>query len=212
MPKASAGTRRRSGALSVPSRTELCRHPLFSKRLVLEPVEAKTSRRLFQAIEIARESLVPWLPWVPFTDTPEAGRRYAEASEADWASGAALRFTLRLRDKPEFVGVITLENCVALHRTCDLGYWLTPSLTGNGYMTEAAARLLMFAFEEVGFHRVRCAAAAENVKSQAVIERLGFKKEGEARDAEFVAGRWVTHYVYSLLSSDAEKSDLSGKV
>ncbi len=209
MPQPTVNTRRRKGEVCFPSRTELTRNPLFTPRLTLEPVDARTSRKLYRAIEHARESLLPWLPWVPFTDTPEASHRYAEASEADWRAGTALRFTLRRRDEPDFVGVITLESCSKLHRSCDLGYWLTPALTGQGYMTEAARRILTFAFDEVGFHRIRCAAATENVRSQRVIERLGFQTEGLARDAERVAGRWVSHQVYSLLKSDAKKRKLS---
>jgi RimJ/RimL family protein N-acetyltransferase len=69
-------------------------------------------------------------------------------------------------------------------------------------MTEAATFLLEYAFSSIHFHRIRCAAATDNTSSQKVIERLGFQKEGLAREAERVAGRWVTHVVYSRLASD----------
>ena len=49
---------------------------------------------------------------------------------------------------------------------------------------------------------MRCAAATENQKSLAVIQRLGFTPEGIARQAEYVDDRWVDHAVFSLLDTD----------
>lgn len=74
-------------------------------------------------------------------------------------------------------------------------------------MSEAGQSVLRFAFETMHAHRIRCAAAQENIPSQKVIERLGFKQEGVAREAEFVAGRWVTHFVYSLLENEFAPSE-----
>jgi RimJ/RimL family protein N-acetyltransferase len=181
---------------------ELTQRPLVSQRTILEPITPSMHRKLFRAVEDSRPFLEPWLPWVPFNDSVEASLRYADACETDWRNGTALRFSIRLRDQPDLVGAITLESISDLHRSGDLGYWLRPTVTGRGLMTEAGTLLLDFAYSKVGFHRIRCAAATENIKSQKVIERLGFQKEGLARDAERVAGRWVTHVVYARLAED----------
>jgi ribosomal-protein-serine acetyltransferase len=118
-----------------------------------------------------------------------------------------VRFAVRLRHHAELIGVVSLENCSQEHRSCDLGYWLHPTQQGNGLMTEAAQCVLGFAFQEMHAHRIRCAAAEDNIASQNVIARLGFKHEGIAREAEFVAGRWVTHIVYSLLEHEFASND-----
>jgi RimJ/RimL family protein N-acetyltransferase len=89
-----------------------------------------------------------------------------------------------------------------MHKNCDLGYWLCQSASGRGLMTEAGSLCIGFAFDVVGMQRVRCAAARDNTKSQRVIERLGFEREGVARSAEALNGRWVDHIVYSLIAAD----------
>ena len=63
---------------------------------------------------------------------------------------------------------------------------------------------LRFAFAQMGAHRIRVAAAEDNSPSRHVIERLAFKREGIAREAEFVNGRWLSHVVYALLRTDPE--------
>lgn len=69
-------------------------------------------------------------------------------------------------------------------------------------MTEAAQACLRFAFEQVGIHRIRCAAATANKRSLAVITKLGFRPEGIAREAELVQGQWLDHAIFGKLSSD----------
>lgn len=201
--------RSKTHRLKIPAPIELTQGPLMSDRTILEPISVGMHRKLFRAVEDSRKFLEPWLPWVPYNDSVEASLRYTEACEIDFRSGTALRFAIRLRDKPDIIGAITLENISDLHRSADLGYWLREEATGQGLMTEVATVLLDFAFSRVHFHRIRCAAASDNIKSQKVIERLGFQTEGTAREAERVGGRWVTHVVYSRLATDPAPTPLS---
>jgi ribosomal-protein-serine acetyltransferase len=123
---------------------------------------------------------------------------------ADWDSGRALRFCVREKSGKRLLGVVGLDSCVHLHRSCELGYWLRRDATGQGLMTEAARAVMGFAFESMGVHRIRCAAATDNHPSLRVIGRLGFHFEGIARHAELVGSRWLDHAVFSRLSTDSD--------
>ena len=109
--------------------------------------------------------------------------RYAEACVADWDGGRAVRFAIRDRHSRELLGVVGLDSCVHLHRSCELGYWLRRDATGKGLMTEAANASVEFAFSRMAMHRIRCAAATDNFPSLRVIQRLGFRFEGIFRQA-----------------------------
>jgi ribosomal-protein-serine acetyltransferase len=169
---------------------------------LLAPIESSDTPDLWEAIEASRWHLERWLPWVPFTNTPQAVERYAEACMSDWDMGRAVRCVVRDRQSRVLLGVVGLDSCVHLHRTCELGYWLRNGVTGRGLMTEAAAALVDFAFWRMGMHRIRCAAATDNYPSLRVISRLEFRFEGIARHAEFVGARWVDHAVFGRLSTD----------
>jgi len=69
-------------------------------------------------------------------------------------------------------------------------------------MTEAANASVEFAFSRMAMHRIRCAAATDNFPSLRVIQRLGFRFEGIARQAELVQARWLDHAVFAKLSQD----------
>ncbi len=191
-----------NAGLRIPSRGRVRNGPVLGARVLLTPVEPADGPELWQIIQGSRDHLARWLPWVPFNTTVAASQRYAEACSSDWDAGRAVRFGIRSHPQGNLLGVIGLDNCVHIHRCCDLGYWLRQEVEGQGLMTEAARLCLRFAFEEVGVHRVRCAAATDNHRSLGVISRLGFRFEGVARQAEFVDNRWVDHAVFARLSTD----------
>lgn len=188
--------------LSIPARPALRRAPIETPRVLLMPVDVGDGPELWEAVDGSRWHLERWLPWVPFNATPEASLRYAEASAPDWDAGRAVRFAIRDRATRALLGVVGLDACIHLHRSCELGYWLRLEATGRGLMTEAAKACVDFAFGRMGLHRIRCAAATDNAPSLRVISRLGFRFEGIARQAEWVGSRWLDHALFARLSTD----------
>lgn len=188
--------------LSLPTRSELRARPVTSPRLSLTPLETSDAPELWEVVNACRAWLQPWLPWVPFQKSAESSLRFAEASVGDWDNGRALRFAIRERESRRLIGVVGLEACVEMHRSCELGYWLRQDTSRQGYMTEAATLCVDFGFRALGMHRVRVAAATGNHPSLRVIGRLGFHFEGIARHAEWCDGRWLDHAVFSLLEHE----------
>ncbi|MGC4089111.1 MAG: GNAT family protein [Polyangiaceae bacterium] len=188
--------------LSIPPRPTLRKNPVETPRTSLTPIDVNDGPELWDAVEGSRWHLERWLPWVPFNSTRDASLRYGDACAMDWDAGRAVRFAIRDRKTSELYGVVGLDSCVHLHRSCELGYWLRREATGRGLMTEAARAALDFAFERMGVHRVRCAAATDNVASLRVIARLSFRFEGIARQAELVGSRWLDHALFARLAGD----------
>ncbi len=166
------------------------------------PIDPSDGPELWLAVNGSRAFLQRWLPWVQFHTDPAASVRFAEACAADWDHGRALRFVIRERAHRSLAGVVGLEACVHLHRSCELGYWLRKEATGRGLMTEAArarsgSRSATWARTAFALRPPRTTIA-----SLAVIGRLGFRFEGIARQAEWCDGRWLDHSVFALLATD----------
>ncbi len=188
--------------LLIPVRGEVRSHPFESERLYYTPVEPIDGPDIWQAVDLSRENLKVFLPWVAFTIDLPSTIRFAEACALDWDQGKAVRFSIREKATRAFLGVVGLESCVHVHRAVELGYWLRTDAQQRGFMSEAVRFALQLSFRHMGAHRVRVAAATDNHPSLRVIQRAGFRFEGIARQAEWCSERWLDHAVFAMLSSD----------
>ena len=69
----------------------------------------------------------------------------------------------------------------------EIGWRLVRSAWGQGYATEAARAALVDAFVRVGIGEVLAYTSADNARSQAVMRRLGFRRQPK-RDFDAVYG------------------------
>jgi len=133
-------------------------------------------------------------------------------SEAFWRERLALsvdefhadraaRFVMRLAADPEgaIIGTCNYTNIVrgAFH-ACHLGYQIGLAHQGQGLMTEALRATNAFAFDSMRLHRIMANYRPENERSARVLERLGFVREGFARDYLFIDGAWRDHVLTAL--------------
>ncbi|WP_042383529.1 GNAT family N-acetyltransferase [Streptacidiphilus melanogenes] len=94
---------------------------------------------------------------------------------------------------------------VRLHdnlRQADIGYTLATAWQGHGYATEAVRAVLADLFETRGLHRVAAECDARNLRSAALLERVGFTREGMRRQATWMKGEWTDDLLYGLLAAD----------
>jgi len=79
-----------------------------------------------------------------------------------------------------------------------LGYALAEREQGKGLMHEALTLLLRFGFAQLNLHRIMANFVPSNARSRAVLERLGFTVEGNAKDYLRINGAWREHILTSL--------------
>ncbi|WEL21066.1 Acetyltransferase, RimJ family [Halorhabdus sp. BNX81] len=103
-------------------------------------------------------------------------------------------------DEP--VGTIGLNEMFDVWGTAELGYYLHPDAQGNGYASDAARRLVRYGFEDHRLAKVYANVYEDNDASQAVLESVGFEREGVFRDHAFVRGERVDVYRYGLLAKE----------
>jgi ribosomal-protein-serine acetyltransferase len=159
---------------------------------------------LFQLIDRNRTSLRQWLPWLDWShsaaDTADHIRQSLERYKE--ANG----FSAGIWIADQLAGAIGLHAIDSRHRSSSVGYWLSEDYRGGGIMTKACLAVVAAAFEHYRLHRIEIRCATGNTKSCAIAERLGFRREGTLREAEWLYDHFVDLHVYSMLEQDLRRS------
>ena len=113
---------------------------------------------------------------------------------------------MELKDTHEQVGSIgyTVIDSTPVGKIVHLGYFTYPKFWGNGYTSEALARVLEFAFAENNVYRINTGCLKENVGSERVMIKNGLIKEAEHVDYEWHDGKMKTRLEYRLLKKEWE--------
>ena len=81
----------------------------------------------------------------------------------------------------------------------EIGYDLSPTCWGQGYMTEALCAVIQNGFGRMGLNRIEALVYTENVRSIGLLQKLGFHKEGLLRDYFYRDGQFYDHHLLALL-------------
>ncbi len=181
---------------------------LETPRLYLAvPSEADAPALLSYAVR-NHEHMRPWSPPAPQDwNTLDNASRRVRLYQEQARSGVCFRFWARLRTAPgaDFVGAVTLSQVVfGPRRSCSLGYHVDAASQGLGYITEAARAVIDFAFRRLLLHRIEATYVPNNERSARVLARLGFEREGYAKEYLFVGGRFQDHVLTALTNTRLE--------
>ena len=154
--------------------------------------------------EQSAEFLVPWEPvWASDHLTRKGFSNRVYWAQRAITNGSALPLFLIRREDQSLLGAITLDNIRrGPAQSGTLGYWIGHDYARQGYMSEAIAAMVHYAFERKGLSRLEAACLPENKPSRGLLERSGFKYEGVAQAYLQIDGRWRTHVLYSALRMD----------
>lgn len=101
------------------------------------------------------------------------------------------------------IGDIALQDIDPQNRSCTLGYGLTKlEYRGKGYATDAAKTILRYGFCHLGFERIASGTQENNIGSQRVLEKCGFKLERRERKVKYFAGKRHDRLLYGLLANE----------
>jgi RimJ/RimL family protein N-acetyltransferase len=86
--------------------------------------------------------------------------------------------------------------------TAEIGYRLSRRYWHRGYASEAVSGLVGWAFNTIRLHRIIALIDTRNHNSIALVERLGFRREGHFLQSYREPDGWSDEYLYAMLSTD----------
>jgi RimJ/RimL family protein N-acetyltransferase len=108
-------------------------------------------------------------------------------------------FGVAEREPDRIIGHATLFKWDGEQRRIEIGYSIRRDLWGRGLGAEAAALLIDFAFERLGVRRIEADTDPRNLASMRVLEKLGFVREGYARERWEIDGEIQDAVCFGLL-------------
>ncbi|GIK87540.1 MAG: GNAT family N-acetyltransferase [Burkholderiales bacterium] len=169
-------------------------------RVLLRAPVAADAAAFLRSVAASRRLHRPWVapPATPAQFRAWIGRVSAAADAQRHASFLAVR-----ADDGSLVGVFNFSEIVrGAFQSAYLGYYALAPNAGRGYMTEAFALALDAAFRDLRLHRVEANVQPGNARSIALVERLGFAREGYSPRYVKVGGRWRDHARFAMLADD----------
>lgn len=118
---------------------------------------------------------------------------------------AGLQIAIERTDGGVLIGDCYLQVDRSEPRQAEIGYTLARDEQGNGYATEAVSCLLDHVFPDLDLHRVVALVDCENERSIALLERLGFRREGHFVQSYWDDDRWADEYLYAILREEWER-------
>jgi ribosomal-protein-serine acetyltransferase len=174
----------------------------LSENTEVRLLEERHAQELTDLTDRNREHLRKWLPWVDTNRTVEDRKNFIRGALTQFAQNKG--FVAGIWHDGRLAGVIGYDPIDWENRTTELGYWLGEEYQGNGLVTAACRALVDHAFLELKLNRVSIACATDNKRSCAIPERLGFRREGVQRQAEWLYDHFVDQVVYAILASECQ--------
>lgn len=176
-------------------------YTLHSARLLLRPWQAQDLAP-FAALNANAEVMEHFPAPMTREESDALAQRIMDHMEkCGWGLWA-----LERREDGRFLGFTGLQACnpaLPFAPALEVGWRLGRQFWGCGYATEAATQALNFAFEELGEKEVVSFTAINNVRSQAVMQRLGMTRHADFEHPLLPVGHALR--VHALYTATAQQ-------
>lgn len=170
---------------------------LETERLFLRPYEERDLPEYHKLLSDKKNMY--FLADITTNSLQESRESLREAIELN-KSGKVWRFCIARKENDVLIGGcgydITAETPVG--KVAYLGWFILPGFQNKGYVTEAAKRVLEFAFLQDNCVRVATGCYRDNIPTQKVMKKAGFRKEAEKIQAQWHDGQMKDRLEFAI--------------
>ena len=173
---------------------------LFTERLLIRPMVKSDADKIFKYK--SNKNVNQFQGWIP--NTIEDVIEFIDnriTNEMD-KEGTWFQFVILTKTENEIIGDIGMHFISTLNKLAELGITIDVKYQGKGFAAEAMKASINFLFRELGKHRIICSIDPKNTKSEALLKRLGFRKEAHFKKSLFLFNEWVDDVIYALLNEE----------
>lgn len=133
----------------------------------------------FELIENNRPGFKRFFPITCSSCTDlETTEKYLQAKETQFHQKSFYVYKIREKNASNWVGCIMLKSIDWRIPKGELAYFIDKNFEGKGVISKAVATYSNYCFEEMGFQKIFIKTSPQNIGSQRVAIKNGFKLEG----------------------------------
>ncbi len=175
--------------------------------LTVRPIRVRDARPLELLLAQNRSWLRQWEATSP-TGMPGSVRQSIRNMLAHARDGLGLPFLLEWQG--ELCGQLSVSGMsYGSLASASIGYWVSESHAGRGITPLAVAMVTDYCFTQLGLHRIEICIRPENGPSLRVVDKLGFRYEGERKRYIHINGDWRDHRCFALVREEVPEGLLA---
>ena len=109
----------------------------------------------------------------------------------------SLYFKISLEE--ETIGQISLKNIRWFNRKAEFAVFIKKDFRGRGLGKQILEQLMEYVFLTMNLHRLEAEVIAYNTTMIELLNKTGFRQEGELREAKYFKGKYYSIFRYAIL-------------
>ncbi len=160
---------------------------IHSQRTYIRKVVRQDEQEFLQ---LMRDSESLHAPWISPPTTTVLFKYYLQRINKEDHEGLAIC----RKEDDRIAGVVNINNIIrGSFLSASLGYYVGAEFHGCGYMREGLQLVVDYATHTLGLHRLEANIQPDNTRSQRLVQRCGFVREGYSKNFLYINGAWRDH-------------------
>jgi ribosomal-protein-serine acetyltransferase len=173
---------------------------VVSDDIIIKSWDIADAPKLFALTDANRDHLVTWFNWLPKTKSVIDSEKFITNALVEMTDDKSLEMGIWQKD--QLIGCIGLHDISLENYRAAIGYWLDKDHLKQGIITNSVKTLIEYCFTTLNLNRLEITAATINKPSFSIAKKLGFTREGVARQFDYINGQYLDCIHYSLLKSE----------
>ncbi|MEM9777268.1 MAG: GNAT family N-acetyltransferase [Chloroflexota bacterium] len=177
---------------------------ITTDNLIIRSPRPGDGKAAHQAVSESQDYLKDWMPWAVEVPDAEWYEKWARENHLDFLGRKNLTMMVIHQESGKFIGGTGFHSLDWSIPSLEIGYWLHPSYSGRGYMTEAVKALTEFGFNTLKAMRIEIRCDADNLRSVGVAERAGYQLEATFKNhrRHHITNKLTTTLVYAKIAEE----------
>lgn len=169
---------------------------ITTNRLILRRLSVNDVNEVF-ALR-SNEECMKYIPRPICKNTDEA-LEHINLINTNIDENIGINWAITLKGYEKLIGIIGHYKISCENFRSEIGYMILPEYQNKGYVTEAVKAMLEYGFNQLNLNSIEAIIDPNNIASEKVLQKNGFKKEAHLTENQFYNGRYLDTVIYSIL-------------